>query len=227
MIVWYTRTNMQKPPRVLVTRRGHGRDLVERCDVTSIPPVSGIYQIRCIPTGKIYIGSSKDIASRWRKHRYALRMGYHCASQLQQDWQLYGRSAFVFSILEQVSPEPTRLFEREQAWLDRTCCANPAFGYNTSPVAGATLGVKHTEATRQRMSAWHSGRPKSAEHVRNQALSLAHEWILIDPSGNEHRIRNLQAFCREQGLSAPALCDVAHGKRRSYKGWRCIRVHDD
>lgn len=39
---------------------------------------SGIYQIRCTITGKIYLGSSKNIEHRWHQHRQ-LRSSEHCA----------------------------------------------------------------------------------------------------------------------------------------------------
>lgn len=47
----------------------------------------GIYEIRHAATGRLYIGSSKDIEARWRKHLSDLRLGRHVNSALQKDFQ--------------------------------------------------------------------------------------------------------------------------------------------
>lgn len=66
-------------------------------------PVSGIYQIRNRHTGRVYIGKSRDIASRWLAHRDALDRGLHVNEHLQGDWEIYGEGAFEFTVLEVVS----------------------------------------------------------------------------------------------------------------------------
>jgi group I intron endonuclease len=40
-----------------------------------LPRASGIYQIRCIPTGKIYVGSAVNLRKRWDQHHRSLRKG--------------------------------------------------------------------------------------------------------------------------------------------------------
>lgn len=50
------------------------------------------------------------------------------------------------------------------------------------------------------------------------------EWILTDPDGKEYRITNLNQFCRDHGISIKGLSNVAYGKARKYKGWKCRRV---
>lgn len=59
---------------------------------------SGIYQILCKPTGKVYIGSAVWIAKRKRHHREALLAGKHHSQYLQKAWDKYGPEAFEFSI---------------------------------------------------------------------------------------------------------------------------------
>jgi hypothetical protein len=77
------------------------RDLTEEIvPMAPTPPRSpGIYQILCIPNGKIYIGSAIDLRARWEQHRHSLRRRDHRNRHLQQAWDKYGESNFEFSVL--------------------------------------------------------------------------------------------------------------------------------
>lgn len=93
-----------------------------------IPHLSGIYQIRCIPNGKIYIGSAVDIYDRCEHHRSSLRRGNHINAHLGAAWDKYGEENFEFSVLELA--EPTRLLLLEQEWLDQTKSYERERGFN-------------------------------------------------------------------------------------------------
>ena len=125
-------------------------------------PTSGIYQIRHIESGKVYIGSAVDIQHRWAKHRHALRKDQHHSGHLQRAWRKYGPDAFAFEILE-VVPDGVDLIRIEQEYLDRLHPFDPEIGYNGSPTAGSPLGVKHTTETRAKVSAALAGRQHTAE----------------------------------------------------------------
>jgi group I intron endonuclease len=104
---------------------------------TDIKPtlLSGIYEIRCIPTGKIYIGSSVNLPARWSRHRLTLRQGTHKNKYLQLAWSKYGHEAFEFSVLEFVSEAD--LLSSEQKWIDKTGCVNRKIGFNIYDKAGS------------------------------------------------------------------------------------------
>ena len=78
---------------------------------------SGIYLITCIPTGKVYVGQSLDMKSRWGEHRSLLIRGKHDNGYLQRAWNKHGSDGFTFAILEEV--EPGRLIEREAFHAER------------------------------------------------------------------------------------------------------------
>lgn len=78
---------------------------------------SGIYQIRCNPTGKVYIGSSCRIEKRWREHELHLIAGTHVNPHLQSAWNKHGKDQFEFSVLEECDKSQIRL--REQDILDK------------------------------------------------------------------------------------------------------------
>lgn len=94
----------------------------------------GVYAIRCSPTGDVYVGSSRDIAARWRQHEIDLGAGRHCNSALQSRWSKYGEAAFEFEILEVVDSR-SALPIREQSWIDRIGTLN------RRPAAESAAGV--------------------------------------------------------------------------------------
>jgi group I intron endonuclease len=69
----------------------------------------GVYKITS-PTGRVYIGSSKDIYLRW--HKYKSRCTEH-QKVLYRSFQKHGADSHVFDILEIVI-DFTKLFERER-----------------------------------------------------------------------------------------------------------------
>lgn len=94
---------------------------------------SGVYRILCVPTGKVYIGSSKNIASRWASHLSLLRRDEHHSPHLQHAWNKYGEGAFVFEVVELA--EKAQLLVREQKWIGESRCCDSDFGYNVAPIA--------------------------------------------------------------------------------------------
>ena len=59
-----------------------------------LPYVSGIYVIRNLVTGKIYVGSAVIIGKRVYEHRRLLMLGTHGNRLLQRAWAKYGSDAF-------------------------------------------------------------------------------------------------------------------------------------
>lgn len=171
--------------------------------MTILPRTSGIYQILCVPTGKVYIGSAVNLRQRHRDHLSALRNNTHANRYLQRAWNKYGADAFEFSVLEMVEDKKS-LLVREQAWMDNIHCCDRNVGYNISPTAGSLQGVVVSEQRKKRIGL---------------ANSKMFEGF-IDPDGNEvSPIQNLTAFCREHGLLDQAMHEVYRGVRVSYKGW--------
>lgn len=115
---------------------------------------SGIYKITNTISKNIYIGSSVDIKNRWRQHRYYLMRNKHQSVHLQNAWNKYGVTCFIWEIIEECPLDKTFLLEREQYYIDTM---KPQ--YNLCQKAGSTLGVKHSEEAKRKMR-----KPKSEEH---------------------------------------------------------------
>jgi len=146
----------------------------------------GIYAIRHVETGRAYIGSALSFEKRWQKHRLSLRHNEHFNRHLQYAWNKYSESAFRFEILEVVQ-DKNSLILREQFYIDLCRAANTRYGFNLSPTAGGTMGVKFTEESRQRLSRAKKGtkyRPMSAEGRKNLS-----EAFTGKKKSKEHRLK--------------------------------------
>ncbi len=78
--------------------------------------ICGVYKITNSVNGKFYIGSSNNVENRWKRHKLELKEETHKNQHLQNAWNLYGESSFIFEVIEECLPEIQ--FEREQHYLD-------------------------------------------------------------------------------------------------------------
>ena len=108
-----------------------------------------IYKITNIESGKIYIGSSKDI-TRWNSHRTKLNRDAHGNQHLQNSWNLHGEDNFKFEIIEYVDSEKD-LIPREQYWLDKEGSFNGDVGYNIRKIADRNIGLTHSQQTKDKL----------------------------------------------------------------------------
>ena len=77
----------------------------------------GIYTITNLKTGKVYVGQSSDIHSRWNLHKYELSKRTHGNYKLLREWVKYGPDAFEFKVAEEVFDDS--IDEREEYWIDQ------------------------------------------------------------------------------------------------------------
>ncbi len=147
--------------------------------MSSIPlRTAGIYKITCIPTGKIYIGSSLCIRKRWYTHRTNLRRGSHNNAYLQNAWDKHGADAFTFEVIESVLFVED-LMSREQYYLDTLRPFKDENGFNIGMQADAAArGRKMSDEVRAKMSMQRRGVPKPwqktpeySERARELALN--------------------------------------------------------
>lgn len=82
------------------------------------PKVCGIYKITCKPSGKVYIGSSKDVFSRLNSHVTSLLIKTHTNKGLQTDFNKHTYQNFCFEVIELVGLE-TQLKAIEQGYLNQ------------------------------------------------------------------------------------------------------------
>ena len=106
--------------------------------------ISAIYKIQSkIKPNRFYIGSAININHRRDCHLHDLRNNKH-NNKLQRHYNKYKESDLEFLIIEPCLPE--FLTTREQYYIDTL---KPYF--NILPVAGSSLGYKHTEETKSHL----------------------------------------------------------------------------
>ena len=136
--------------------------------------VSGVYAIRNLLNGKVYVGSAVNIRLRWAVHQANLRAGKHHSRYLQNAWNKYGGNAFGFYVVELVAPKG--LLSAEQRWLSVFNSFNPANGYNLCSQAGSGLGHRHTAATRKKISEKALLVASSPEGRRQRSERAKRQW---------------------------------------------------
>jgi group I intron endonuclease len=111
---------------------------------------SGIYYIKSKHNNKLYVGQSIDIQARWRKHTSKLKDNKHHSIHLQNHFNKYGIADLEFCILEIINQDDLSIEDykkllnsREQFYMD-----NLGNDFNCQPIAGTSLGYKHTEETK-------------------------------------------------------------------------------
>jgi len=98
----------------------------------------GIYQIRNLASGKIYIDSSKNLNGALNSARFQLNIGSHPNQILQADFKQLGEKQFAFEILDQLPPkkdDPAYDYTKDLAvlktmWLEKLQPYREK-GYNT------------------------------------------------------------------------------------------------
>lgn len=193
----------------------------------------GIYQIKNLITGQIYVGStSQSFKKRWGFWGTVLRQGNYNNRHLQAAWNKYGESNFEFSILE-IVPRKEIVIEREQFYID---LLKPE--YNKAPIAGSSLRCKHTEETKKNLSLMRQGsknpmygmsgplnpfygKTHSRELCESRSLNCSwlKEFTLTSPTGERISSKNVRRFARENNLDQSAVLRVISGKSKTHKGW--------
>lgn len=88
-------------------------------------------------------------------------------------------------------------------------------------IGDSQRGIPKSFESIEKMRKSKIGIPRSLDAITKSADTLARNWIVFDPYGNEYKIHNLRSFCRDNNLNAGTLAQVAQGRRKHHKGWKC------
>lgn len=113
--------------------------------VGALPIASGIYAIRNIRNGKLWVGQTINLRKRWRQHKTDLRLG-QSSPHLQAAWGEYGEPSFEFSTIELCPVE--QLDFRENYWIEFHRSYDRSYGYNIERFASGT-GTRSLEVRKK------------------------------------------------------------------------------
>jgi hypothetical protein len=86
---------------------------------------TGIYAVRCVPTGAVWVGQAPDLSTIQNRLWFTLRLGNNTHRSLQDAWRAEGAEAFTYEILERLEAEELDyvrdrlLQERLMHWADK------------------------------------------------------------------------------------------------------------
>jgi group I intron endonuclease len=215
---------MEGQTRVLgsATNTPSAANLLRRSAMSTLPRSSGVYKILCVPTGKVYVGSSINVAYRWQVHRAALRHNRHFNPYLQHAWNKYGEAAFTIEVVEIVPVEKLR--EREQFWLMSLKAHHKQHGFNDQYTA---QGQQHSDETKARIALAKRGRKASPE--TRAKMSASRTGHIVSPETREkiaaaQRGRKLSAE-QVAGMSARARGKSPSIETRAKLGLACAKTY--
>lgn len=74
--------------------------------------IRAVYKITNLINNKIYVGESLDIDRRWKDHTDDLNNNKHINYKLQEEWNIYGESAFKFEVIEELNKDIARYIDQ-------------------------------------------------------------------------------------------------------------------
>lgn len=166
----------------------------------------GVYSIRSMSTGKVYIGSSINIIKRWCRHRTAFKSSKQ-SRILQEHYDQYGKEDLYYTVLELCTENELKI--KEAYWINLLQTTHPEKGFNV-----------HTEDSLKK-----SLGNKSLKIVKRKVLSSIMVVIINIETGNitkdlKNNLENQKAItkCLQYWYKPTKNCN------RSYKG--NIYVHE-
>jgi group I intron endonuclease len=149
----------------------------------------GIYKITS-PSGNCYIGSSIDIARRWKQHLGEISRNRHHSKALQSAFSKYGIDSMSFEVILECSVE--ELLIREQEAID---AHNPK--YNILRIAGSSRGRKMSEDVKRKIGRATKERAKSKEY-RKLLSDRGREFMSQDKNKARIAESNASRVCKEE-----------------------------
>lgn len=178
---------------------------------------SGIYSIKCIPNGKLYIGSAKIIKRRWCQHRAALNKHHRKVSKyLQNAWDKYGEDSFEFTVLEYCLEKD--LLIRENYWVSRYDTLNREKGFNIEDPLRRSISAE----TKNKMSiAARNRKPMTNEQKTNLSVlntgknhprCKTNKSIVLEIKERLDKGEKVLYLSSKYGLSNGTIVSIQNGK---------------
>lgn len=86
-------------------------------------PLVGAYAVRCVATGHVWVGVSRNLDATKNGCWFMLRSGAHQEKSLQAEWNAQGEQAFAYEILDSLNEDVhpmnvvALLKEKKSVWV--------------------------------------------------------------------------------------------------------------
>lgn len=151
--------------------------------IHSVPKTTGVYMIKNLNNGKVYVGQAKNLQKRLLQH-LAAKTDKPLHKEIQKD----GIDSFEFRVLEVC--EKSELDSIEQKYIRKFNSTDEKYGYNISPGGNAT---KLTEDVVLQI----------INDLRHSDLNSEEIGDLYNVSGRTIRSINTGEYCRIKGIEYP------------------------
>lgn len=175
---------------------------------------AGVYKITNKVNGKFYIGSSFNVRNRKYSHFSCLRLNKHSNKHLQNAYNKYGASNFVYEII--CICDSNNTFTLEQFYID---LLKPQ--YNIREIAINNSGFKHTresidKITRVSRKKWEENPSRLPEFNKKAIICYDKYGSLIK------EYDSAKSASEDLGIFSTNITCVLKGKINTIKGYHFI-----
>jgi group I intron endonuclease len=125
-----------------------------------------LYRARNLANGKEYYGISVNPKKRWNEHKNTAARG--CDQAFGRAIKKHGADAFEFSVLmEERGDDAVAKCKDAETLVIAMANSQVPHGYNITAGGEGLAGYAHTEETKKKISASHTGKVRSPEHREN------------------------------------------------------------
>jgi group I intron endonuclease len=152
----------------------------------------GIYGIRNLINGKIYVGKTgMNFGDRWDSHRSLLNNGKHDNPHLQKAWDKYKQENFEFIVLEDCSVD--ELSDREKHYIKLYKDMGLAYNIHDGGNEGYNLGKHLSDETKRKIGEKNriNGIGRKASDGTKAKMSETHTGMKYAPMSEDGR-KNIQ-----------------------------------
>lgn len=132
-----------------------------------------IYVGRCLPTNKVYVGSTGQGKRRVLSHIRDLNCNRHSNAYLQRAWDKHGEDNFIWHVVEECGTETLRT--REQWWIGFLRANDRRYGYNLCNPVSDDVNIKSVLAQTQ-VKLWQDPEIRNKRLVGLRNLHKNKEW---------------------------------------------------
>jgi group I intron endonuclease len=175
-----------------------------------------IYKITNLINNKIYIGYTDNFEERLKEHKVATK---HYDFALYKAIRKYGWNNFNCEIIYQSWDKLFCKNEMEKHFINeyQSHITNKK-GYNMTFGGEGNTGPKTKEHS-IKIGLANKGKKRNEEFSKNLSDKKSKKWLITNKNGKSFEVKNLYQFCKDNKLSAGAMCGVSKGKTTHHKGW--------